>query len=261
MPNRPPHRPRSRPVPRARARLRSFLWWIGGLALITLIGWFTPLRPAFAQPASGEAAPTVPLVEAQVRALAGAPAAGQRVEVQIGALDPRLRLAPCARIEPYVPPGARLWGRSRVGMRCVDGPVRWNVSVPVTVRVFATALVASTPIAAGTRLAGTEFVAAEVDLAEEPGEALTDARPLAGRILARPLRAGQALRASHLRPRQWFAAGDTVQLSAVGSGFRIGGLAQALTPGIEGQNARVRTESGRVLTGTPSGNGRIEVRL
>ena len=31
-----------------------------------------------------------------------------RMEVSGGALDPRLRLAPCARVEPYLPAGARL---------------------------------------------------------------------------------------------------------------------------------------------------------
>ena len=44
-----------------------------------------------------------------------------RVEIEPGRLDPRLRLAPCERIEPYLPPGARAWGRSRVGLRCVQG--------------------------------------------------------------------------------------------------------------------------------------------
>ena len=37
---------------------------------------------------------------------------------------------------------------------------------------------------------------------------------------------------------QWFAAGDTVQLSLAGSGFSIGAEAQALSPGLEGQDTR-----------------------
>ena len=49
-----------------------------------------------------------------------------RVEVTLGELDPRLRLAPCNRIDPFVPPGQRLWGRSKVGLRCADG-ARWTV--------------------------------------------------------------------------------------------------------------------------------------
>ena len=183
-----------------------------------------------------------------------------RVEVTLGELDPRLRLAPCNRIDPFVPPGQRLWGRSKVGLRCADG-ARWTVYLPVTVKVFGTALVARAALPAGATLAGTDFAQAEVDLAEDPSAALVDAQALVGRQLARPLQPGQALRAVHLRPRQWFAAGETVQIRAGGSGFFIAATGQALTPGLEGQPVRVRTESGRVLTGEAVGERRVEVSL
>ena len=64
---------------------------------------------------------------------------------------------------------------------------------------------------------------------------------------------GRSVRSTHLQPRQWFAAGDTVQVVAAGRGFSVSGEGQALTPGIEGQPARVRTESGRILTGRAGG--------
>ena len=46
---------------------------------------------------------------------------GGEVEIVIGEPDSRLALAPCARYEPFVPRGARLWGRSSLGVRCVEG--------------------------------------------------------------------------------------------------------------------------------------------
>ena len=52
---------------------------------------------------------------------AGLAPGAMRVEIEPGRLDPRLRLAPCEHIEPYLPPGARAWGRSRIGLRCVQG--------------------------------------------------------------------------------------------------------------------------------------------
>ena len=183
-----------------------------------------------------------------------------RVEVTLGELDPRLRLAPCNRIDPFVPPGQRLWGRSKVGLRCTDG-ARWTVYLPVTVKVFGTALVARAALPAGATLAAADLAQAEVDLAEDPSAALVDAQAFVGRQLARPLQPGQALRAVHLRPRQWFAAGETVQIRAGGSGFFIAATGQALTPGLEGQPVRVRTESGRVLTGEAVGERRVEVSL
>ena len=64
-----------------------------------------------------------------------------RVEVVVGQLDPRLHLAPCERIEPYLPPNVRLWGKSRIGLRCTQGRTAWNVYLPIIVKVWGRALV------------------------------------------------------------------------------------------------------------------------
>ena len=49
---------------------------------------------------------------------------GHRVDVRVGQLDPRLQLQSCARIEPYLPPGTRLWGRTSIGVRCLHLALR-----------------------------------------------------------------------------------------------------------------------------------------
>ncbi len=85
--------------------------------------------------------------------LAPAPgAAPLRAEVVVGSLDTRLRLAPCQKVEPHLPAGTRLWGRSRIGLRCVDGPTRWNVFVPVTVKAWGPAWVLKKAVASGATL-------------------------------------------------------------------------------------------------------------
>ena len=190
-------------------------------------------------------------------ATAGAP----RVEVVVGQLDPRLRLAPCQRVEPYVPDGMRMWGKSRIGLRCTQGPSKWNVYLPITVKVYGTALVASSGLQAGAVLTSGDVASAEVDLAEDSSAPLTNPDLAIGRTLARPLKAGQGLRQAHLKLRQWFAAGETVTVLAQGQGFSVASEAQALNPGIEGQPVRVRTENGRVLTGLPIGERRVELSL
>jgi flagella basal body P-ring formation protein FlgA len=204
-------------------------------------------------------------VDGQVKeiALAASQQAGAkaRIEIEVGQLDRRLRLAPCQRIEPYLPPGTRLWGKARIGLRCTDGPARWNVYLPITVKVYGQALVARTPLGVGSVVSPADLAQAEVDLAEESSLAVTDAGAAVGRTIARALNAGQGLRQAHLKTRQWFAAGDMVKVLAIGSGFSVAGEGQALTPGMEGQPARVRTESGRVLTGMPTGERQLELTL
>ena len=102
---------------------------------------------------------------------------------------------------------------------------------------------------------------AEVNLAAKITAPLANNELAHGRTLARPLQAGDALHANDLRARQWFAAGDNVRLVAAGSGWRIHGEGQAMAPGIEGQIVRVRTESGRVISGIATGERMVEVAL
>lgn len=187
--------------------------------------------------------------------------ASARVRVEIGQADPRLRLAPCQQAEPYLLPGTKLWGRARIGLRCVVGPTRWNITLPLTVHVFAPALVATGPLEAGTTLSPEHLRLAEVDLAADPGAAFTDAAGLVGRSLARPVQAGETLRAGSLKQRQWFAAGAQVKVVARGDGFAIAGEGQALGQGVEGQDVRVRFENGRIVTGRAVGAREVEVLL
>lgn len=237
------------------------LGWISStalrLALAALLGLALPWARADAPADLEQQVRELALAGAQPSARAGV----ARVEVQVGQLDARLRLAPCQRVEPYLPAGTRLWGRTRIGLRCTEGVSRWNVFLPVTVKLHGQALVATGPLPAGHVLAAADLTPAEVDLAEDASAALTSSELAVGRSLARALNAGQSLRQAHLKPRQWFAAGEQVKVVALGAGFSVAGVGQAMTPGVEGQPARVKTESGRVLTGMPVGERRMELSL
>jgi flagella basal body P-ring formation protein FlgA len=230
----------------------------------------TAVRLAQAQEPAPGFEPDAALLK-QVEALARANAASvagaddtardARIEVKLGRLDPRLKLAACARVEVYAPQGAPAWGATRVGLRCTQGARPWNVSLPVTVSVFAHATVASTNLGAGTVLEAGQLADALVDLAAGPGAAIRAPELAVGRTLARTLAAGATLRQGDLKPRQFFAAGETVRVVALGSGWQVVTEAQAMNAGVEGQTARVRTESGRILNARPSGDRQVEIAL
>lgn len=235
---------------------------IAAPSLGVVAGWLLALPAAQAQEMGGLAPELMLRVQqlAQNGARAGMPAQA-RVDVEVGKLDSRLRLAPCLQVQPYLPAGLQMWGQTRIGLRCVDGRARWNVSLPVKVRVFARAVVASDPLPAGAILTQEQLSVAEIDIAAEPGAVFTDATSLNGRALARPLAAGEAVRSSSLKLRQVFAAGDTVTVLASGPGYAVAGEGQALAAGLEGQNVKVRFENGRVVTGRAIGERRVEVLL
>lgn len=196
-------------------------------------------------------------------ALAQAQANGSplRMEVQLGQLDPRLRLAPCSRVEPYLPTGSRLWGRTRLGLRCVEGAVAWNVFLPITVKAWGPAWVLAGNVNAGKVLAAGDAVQEEVDWAADFAAIIAQPEAWIGQVAARPLQAGQALRQSMVRAPELFRAGAQVRVTVQGPGYTVTSAGQALGAGAVGQMVRVRMDNGRIISGTVSEDGTVGVAL
>lgn len=173
-----------------------------------------------------------------------------RTETTVGEMDTRLKLAPCAKVDAYLPVGAQLWGNTRVGLRCADGVARWNVTMPATVRAFGLAWVVKGNVPAGAVLTDADVLETEVDWAQEPNPVLKERSLWVGQVATRQLSTGQALRQGMVRAAQVFQAGAQVRVVAQGVGFEISGDALALSAGMVGQTARVRMDNGRVASGT-----------
>lgn len=208
--------------------------------------------------------PDAALVEAALalarQAASSLAPAGARVAASAGPLDARLRLAPCARVEPFLAAGLPTWGATRVGLRCTSGRVLWRAFLPVQVQVLAPAWTSKAALPGGAVVAGDQWELAETDWAAAPTPPLGALATIVGRTLARPINPGQALRETDLQARRWFANGQAVRIVASGPGFSIQADGLALGHGIEGQPVRVRTEGGRILTGQAVGEALVEVR-
>ena len=194
-------------------------------------------------------APTQLWLDAAVATALPAGVSPLRTEIELGELDSRLRLAPCAKVEPFLPPGARLWGKTRLGLRCVQGTSRWTVFLPLTVKAFGPAWVVRGDLASGTVLTESDALQAEVDWALESSPVMATPEQWVGQVAARPLSTGQVLRQASIRPAQVFLAGAQIRVLAQGQGFQVitGGL--ALSTGVIGQQARVRMDNGRIMSG------------
>ena len=183
-----------------------------------------------------------------------------RVEVSIGNPDSRLHLAACANMQPFVPTGARLWGRTTLGVRCIEGAT-WQVFLPAQIKVHGLAPVASHALNAGDNVTDADMRFEEIELSRFPPGAIADPGQLADKQLARPVPAGAPLLRDQFRARQVVAQGDTVKLVYSGPGFSVSTSARALSAATEGQTVRVVTDNGRNLSGIAR-NGRIvEVRI
>ena len=216
---------------------------LAGLAAASLCAQtLNPSRPDWL-------APTQRWLDAAVATALPTGTSALRTEIELGELDSRLRLAPCAKVEPFLPPGARLWGKTRLGVRWVDGPSRWSVFLPLTVKAFGPAWVVRGDVASGTVLTESDALQAEVDWALEPSPVVASPEQWVGQVAARALSTGQVLRQAAIRPAQVFLAGAQIRVVAQGQGFQVVTDGLALSAGVIGQQARVRMDNGRIMSG------------
>lgn len=181
------------------------------------------------------------------------------MEITVGELDPRVKLAPCNRYEPFVPAGARLWGRSTLGVRCVEG-ANWTVYVPILVRVFAPALVAARPLTRNQALTADDLRIERVELTAIANAVLTPTEEFAGARLTRGVAAGEVITHTLLRSPAVVQPGDVVRVVMGGAGFHIAADGKALTMGADGQSVQVALASGRMVTGVARPGRVIEVK-
>jgi flagella basal body P-ring formation protein FlgA len=187
--------------------------------------------------------------------------AALKMEVILGNLDSRLRLAPCNRVEPFLPAGNRLWGRTRMGLRCTDGAAKWSVFLPLTVKAIGMAWIVKGDIAAGSVLKLADLAEAEVDWAEDTAAVVIDPALWVGQVAARALVPGQVLRQGMFRPAQVFQVGAQVRVVAQGAGFQVLSDGQALTAGVVGQPARVKMDNGRITTGVVLDTRTVKIEI
>ena len=184
---------------------------------------------------------------------------GVDVEVTVGEPDARIVLAACLRTEPFVPPGARLWGRTSLGVRCVEG-ASWTVFLPAQIKVFGAAPVASRALARGQVLAHEDIRYERIELTQFPAGTFADRTPLDGRIATRNISSGEVLRRDILRTPNLIQAGDPVRVVVGGGGFTVATDGKALAAAADGQSVQVALTTGRVLTGVARPGNVVLVR-
>jgi flagella basal body P-ring formation protein FlgA len=182
-----------------------------------------------------------------------------RVEIAASPLDPRSKLARCDSLQAFLAPGAKLWGSSNVGVRCLR-PESWSVFVPVAVRVFADVVVTSRPISRGQTLAEGDLTLQNADLTQLPGRVFTDPQQVIGRAANAAFPAGFVLRSDTLRAPHAVFSGQMVRIVFQGEGFKLSSEGRALANAGVGEPVQVRTSAGRVLKGVVQSPGVVEVR-
>lgn len=183
-----------------------------------------------------------------------------RPRVEVGSLDSRLRLAKCdVPLEAYDSPNGLNGGRGVVGVRC-DGSRPWKLYVPVQLALLEPVVVSRRALVRGQTLGADDLAIDEVDTTTLHKAYFTRIEDVVGLRSKRSVAAGATLHAGLLDREQLVRRGSQVEIVAASGGLQVSMRGKALADGGRGDRIRVENlKSGRVITGTVTGHGVIQV--
>lgn len=180
--------------------------------------------------------------------------------IQVGRLDSRLRLTPCDQpLETYLAPGAKLSGRTSVGVRCTS-PKPWALYVPVTVNIIANVYKVARPMARGHIIREQDIVSAEYNLSHLSYGYFIKKENLLGQQVRRRLKQGQVITPNQVMQPLMIKRGEKVSLISESNSFAIRMNGKAMMNGALGDRIRVKNMSSkRIIEGTVTKNGEVTV--
>lgn len=166
-------------------------------------------------------------------------------------------LPPCEVLEPFLPSGARLWGRTSVGVRC-NASRPWTRYVPAYIAVAGHYYVAARPIDFGQALTPADVAVREGDLTTLPGGVIVDPAQLEGMTASNRIASGAPIRRELLRGVALVQQGQTVKVITRGAGFVVSTEGKAMTNAAVGAIVQVKMQGGHMLSGIVLPNGIVE---
>lgn len=169
-------------------------------------------------------------------------------KVTIEVTPPRNALPACSALDAFQPAGSRGTGKITVGVRCL-APNPWTVYLPAQVRVAGRYVVTRQALPANHVLTAADLALREGDLGSLPADIVADADAMVGYRTVSGLAAGAPLRGAILRAPLAVKQGQVTRLVLTGPGFSVQSHGQALANAGRGDQVRVKTRSGQVVSG------------
>jgi len=182
---------------------------------------------------------------------------GSVAQAKVGAIDARLNLPACADTRFFLPANSQLWGRGSLGVRC-ETPAPWLFYLGYQNRLSGPALVTTRPLAARESPASGDIELHQIEYTQSP-DIYPRALPADARV-NRPVAAGQAIVVGWLILPAVIQAGSKVRLQTRTAAFTVSQEGTALNTAAPGESVRVKTPNGRIVQGTASRDGSVEVR-
>jgi flagella basal body P-ring formation protein FlgA len=184
------------------------------------------------------------------------------IEIQIGKLDPRLRLSTCeGQMQAFMPAGSRRNGNTTVGVRCLhDKP--WSLYVPVSIKLMRNVVILRNNLPRGVTLTAADLDLRRIDISTGGGDYFQDPEKVMGRVLTRSVRAGRQLNRHDIAAADMVKRGERVTLLAESQGFAVRMQGTALSDGASGELIQVKNvKSSRIIEGIVMAPGIIQIKM
>jgi flagellar basal body P-ring formation protein FlgA len=172
----------------------------------------------------------------------------ERRTIELGKLDPRLRLPYCPKdnLKAFFISGENNISVRTVGLSC-NGESLWTVYLPVRVHIYTNVLVSKRVIGKGELLDSDNMTLVERDRSLLNTNYYTDPSRLKGMVSKSTISASQIITSTMIQAQLIIQRGDAVTIVARGSGLKVEMQGIAMSDGGVGQSVLVQNTSSKHL--------------
>ena len=183
------------------------------------------------------------------------------INIQVGQLDHRLKLAKCSEPLNVQMRNDNMPGNLTVEVRCLKEQP-WKIYIQASVHAYTPVYVAKSPILRGERIQPSSIKLTKRNITSLHGHYVTDLSSLEGTIAKRMINKGQVISPAHLIKSKLIKRGESVTIIAETSGITVRMKGKALNDAAAGEQVRVKnTNSKRIIEGVAVKRGQVKVNM
>ena len=183
----------------------------------------------------------------------------ERIDINVGNLDPRLKLSSCEHAIVYtIQDQTGLGGNINVRAQCKTGQP-WSVHVPAQVAIYRQIPLAQRDIARGEQISQDHITSGLVNISSIRQTFLPDENAIIGKEAKRNISMGEPFKTSLLDAPTAVKRGEMVTLESMAGSIKVSSTGTALADGRIGQTIRVRNNSSeRIISGVVMSQGLVQ---
>jgi flagellar basal body P-ring formation protein FlgA len=185
--------------------------------------------------------------------------AHENIDISVGNLDSRLRLAVCGEAPSYsLQDQTGLGGNISVKAECKSGN-KWSVHVPTQVTIYRSIPIAKKDIGRGDIISREQIGTTLVNVSNIRQAFVSDSAAVIGQEAKRNIGQGEPFKTSSLDSPTAIKRGEMVTLESLAGSITVNSAGTALADGRVGQKIRVRNNtSERVVSGVVIRQGLVQ---